>query len=465
MTRYRNLSFYSARKHGFGIGLLCAVSILAVAPVAPAQDSARMEKAIRIHVDQGTFMGAALVARGDQVLFNKGFGSANLEWDLPNTPATKFRLGSLTKQFTAVSILLLEERGKLKLTDTVAQHLPDAPEAWKGITMFHLLTHTSGIPNFTSFPEINTFKLSATPTEKVVAFFRNKPLDFPPGDRYSYSNSGFVLLGYLLEQISGQSYESFVREHLFAPLGMNDSGYDSRSILRNRASGYARGPDGLVNAPFIDMSIPHAAGALYSTTADLLRWTQGLYGGRLLSPDSLQKFTTPNKNDYALGLGIGSDVKGRKFYGHSGGIEGFNTRLMYYPETRVTVAVLANVNGPDADSIARDLGALAHGDDILLGSEHADVPVSAERLAKLAGVYELSPTARLRLTVVDGRLLAQLGPAPRLPEPLNAESDTRFFSGSSGVTIVVEQDANGAVTGLVINRSGREQRARRLAEK
>src|SRR6185369_10807749 len=162
---------------------------------------------------------------------------ANLEWQIPNTPTTKFRLGSLTKQFTAAAVLLLEERGKLKIDDLVKVHMPDAPAAWGGITIFHLLTHTSGIPNFTALPEYRQMQVFDTPVVEIVAKTRDKPLEFVPGDRMNYSNSGYVLLGYLIEQISGQSYAQFVTENLFAPLGMTDSGYDSNaSVIARRAS-------------------------------------------------------------------------------------------------------------------------------------------------------------------------------------------------------------------------------------
>ena len=160
-----------------------------------AQDAARMDTVVRSYVSAQKFMDSVLVARGDDVLFNKGYGSANLEWNIPNSPQTKFRLGSLTKQFTAASILLLEERGKLKIEDPVKKYLPDAPAAWDAITIFHLLTHTSGIPNFTSFPDYPSTEPFPTTPEKTVAHFRDKPLYFAPGEKWSYSNSGYVLLG------------------------------------------------------------------------------------------------------------------------------------------------------------------------------------------------------------------------------------------------------------------------------
>src|SRR5581483_7409894 len=181
--------------------------------------------------------------------------------------------------------------------------------------------------------------------EKLVAMFRDKPLEFQPGEKWNYSNSGYVLLGYLIEKISGEPYAKFVQENIFTPLGMKDSGYDSNTaIIPHRASGYTPGANGPENAGFINMTIPFSAGGLYSTTEDLWLWEQGLFGGKILKPASLSKMTTPFKSDYAFGLEV-SERKGRKVIQHGGGIEGFNTSLAYYPGDKLVVVALANLNG------------------------------------------------------------------------------------------------------------------------
>ena len=327
---------------------------------ASAQDAARLDKVVEPYVSGHKFMGSVLVARGSEILLSKGYGSANLEWDTANTPSTKFRLGSVTKQFTAASILLLEERGKLKVEDPVKNYMSDAPAAWDKISIYHVLTHTSGIPNFTSFPEYRKLEpFAATPAE-IVAHFRDKPLDFQPGEKWSYSNSGYLLLGYLIEKITGGTYEKFVRENIFTPLGMKDTGLDSNSaVIARRASGYTPSPKGVENAGFIHMSIPQAAGAIYSTTEDLLKWEQGLFGGKVLTAASLTKMTTPFKNNYAFGVAV-ETKDGHKVIQHGGGIEGFNTYLAYYPEDKLTVVVLANLNGNAPGEIAGKLAAAVH---------------------------------------------------------------------------------------------------------
>src|SRR3984957_17979708 len=277
-----------------------AATWLAFSTPLHAQDNLpRMEQVVQSYVSDKQFMGSVLVARGETVVLDKGYGFANLEWNIPNTPTTKFRLGSITKQFTAASILLLEERGKLKTDDPVKKYMADAPAAWDKVTIYNLLTHTSGIANFTSFPDYASTETAPTTPEKLVARFRDKPLEFQPGEKWNYSNSGYVLLGYLIEKISGTPYAQFVQENIFAPLEMRDSGYDSSAaIIKHRASGYTPSDKGPVHAGYIDMSIPFSAGSLYSTTHDLLRWEQGLFGGKLLSAASLKKMTTPFKENY-----------------------------------------------------------------------------------------------------------------------------------------------------------------------
>jgi CubicO group peptidase (beta-lactamase class C family) len=438
--------------------------VLVFAAVCSAQDKhqpdpvPRMEEIIQSYVADHKFMGTVLVARDGKMLLDKGYGFANLEWQVPNTPTTKFRLGSITKQFTAASILLLEERGKLKIDDPVKKYMPDAPAAWDKITIFHLLTHTSGIPNFTSFPDLPTRQLQAMTPQQLVDWFRDKPLEFEPGTKWNYSNSGYVLLGYLIEKISGHSYADFVQQNIFTPLGMKDSGYDSNSaIIEHRAVGYAPGKNGLPeNAGYVNMTVPLSAGALYSTTEDLLRWEQGLFGGKLLSPASLAKMTTPFKQDYAFGLGV-STQDGHKAITHDGGIQGFNASMIYYPDEKLVVAVLANINGPGAGQIAAALGKLAHGEKVVLPSERKEIAVSPQVLEKYAGSYELAfpgQTVPLVVTLEEGKLLAKLGQQPKFP--IFAESETLFFYKVVDAQLEFVKNEKGEITGLVLHQNGRD---------
>jgi CubicO group peptidase (beta-lactamase class C family) len=423
-------------------------------------DLARMEEVVQSYVSEKKFMGCVLLARGSNVLLNKGYGFANLEWEIPNSPAAKFRLGSVTKQFTAASILLLQELGKLKVTDPVKIYMQDAPAAWDKITIFNLLTHTSGIPNFTSFPDYESQEPFATTPEKLVARFRDKPLDFPPGEKMNYSNSGYVLLGFLIEKISGESYEKFVQENIFTPFGMKDSGYDSNSaIILHRAAGYVPGPTGPTNAGFINMTVPLSAGALYSTTEDLLRWEQGLFGGKLLSPSSLQEMTIPFKNDYAFGLLVHS-VNGRKVIDHGGGIEGFNTTLAYYPDDKLTVIVLGNLNGSAPQEIASKLAAVAHGEKVVMPSERKEVPVDSKVFNGYVGRYELTPNFILTVTREDDHLFTQATGQPKFQ--IFPESDRNYFLKVIDAQITFVTDSNGRTTELILHQGGMDQHAKRI---
>lgn len=442
-----------------------AAFVLTATPMVFAQtapDVARMEQVVQSYVAAKQFMGTVLVARGNDIVLDKGYGFADLEWDIPNAPTTKFRLGSVTKQFTAASILLLEERGKLSVNDPVKKYMPDAPAAWDKITIFNLLTHTSGIPNFTSFPDYRKLEPFPATPEQLVALYRDKPLDFQPGEKWNYSNSGYVLLGYLIEKISGETYEKFVQENIFTPLGMKDSGYDSNSaIIPHRAKGYSPGPGGVVNTGYIDMTVPFSAGGLYSTTEDLLRWEQGLFGGTVLSAASLQKMTTPFKQNYAFGLGVNT-LHGHPIIAHNGGIEGFSTIIQYFPEDKLTVVVLGNLNGEAPTDIAVKLSAVALGGKVTLTSERKEVHVDPKVYDSLAGRYELTPGVIMAIRRDGDRLTTQLAAQPTVA--IFPESEHDYFAKVVDAQITFVTDAGGKATELILHQNGEDQHAKRVGD-
>jgi D-alanyl-D-alanine carboxypeptidase len=242
-------------------------------------------------VRSDAFSGAVLVAHDGKAIFRQAFGQANREWGIANTPETKFRLGSITKQFTATAILQLAEQQKLSIDDPVSKYYADAPPAWQKITIRHLLTHTSGIPSFTDILDLDKSdaRIDRTP-EEIIKLTRDKPLEFEPGTRFKYDNSGYILLGCIVEKLSGESYAEYIQKHIFDPLGMRDSGYDSsEKIIPRRAAGYDNQHDQWSNAAFLSMTLPYAAGSLYSTVDDMLIWDQALYSAKPLSAASLQE--------------------------------------------------------------------------------------------------------------------------------------------------------------------------------
>lgn len=322
-----------------------------------AQDKAQqIEQLLSKYNEYGQFNGSALVAENGKVIFKKGFGFANMEWNIPNQPDTKFRLGSVTKQFTALLIVKLAEEGKLKLDVPITTYLPDYPkENGDKITIHNLLTHTSGIPNYTNAP--NFFKDKArnpyTP-EEFVKTFSSLPLEFKPGEKFNYSNSGYFVLGYIIEKISGKSYEQFLQETIFTPLKMENTGYDhSDKIIKNRAAGYEKEGKVLSNAAYIDMSIPYAAGSLYSTVEDLYLWDQALYTNKLLSEKSMELLFKPYIKAWDDSYGYGWSIeevangdKGKvKVIEHGGGINGFNTIISRIPADKNLVVLLNNAGG------------------------------------------------------------------------------------------------------------------------
>lgn len=446
-------------------GLLQAV-VIALAFARPdnaaAQDVARMEQLIQARAsDPAPFMGAVLVAQGDRVVLDKGYGSANLEWRIDASPSTRFRLGSVTKQFTAAAVLLLEERGRLALTDPIRKHLPDVPDAWAPITIQHLLGHTAGLPNYTALPDYAATSRSPVSAEALVSRFRDQPLEFTPGSTFRYSNSGYAVLGLLIEKVSGLSYADFVKAHIFDPLGMTDSGYDRHApVIERRASGYAPSAAGLVNAPYLDMSVPHAAGGLYSTTHDLLTWQRALYSGRLVSKASVAKMVTPGAGDYGLGVMVPTTAH-RRVYRHGGNINGFASMLAYYPDTDTSVVVLSNVAGPSAGPIAADLGAVVHGDRVQLPSERTEITLAPEALAALVGTYEIQPGGVMYVRLEGTSLTAQIVGQPRLP--IFAESPTRFFLRVVDAQVDFVRDAAGVVTHLVLHQNGNSREWKRTS--
>jgi len=443
--------------------ILCLVPFCVSAQTQkPASDLVvRMQQIIANYVDDKSFMGTVLVVKDGHTFIDQGYGSADLEWSIPNSPSTKFRLGSITKQFTAVSILFLQERGKLNIDDPVSKYIPDAPAAWSKITVYNVLTHTSGIPSFTGFSDYRSTEWKDTNPAELVARFRDKPLDFEPGTKFNYSNSGYILLGYLIEKISGQKYGDFLQQNIFTPLGMKDTGIDSNAaILPQRAQGYRRSPHGIEHDGYISMTIPFSAGALYSTTGDLLRWEEGLFGGKVLKPESLTRMTTPFKSDYGFGVFI-RHADGHRLITHGGGIEGFNTSLNYYPDDKLTVIVLGNLTGGAPDQIASYIGKVALGQSVTLTSERKEVILSAATLPDYAGTYRVADLeADLIIAVSGPRLSAKLGKQNTID--IYAESQDNFFLKITDAQIEFFRDpATHAVNRLVIHQNGAQHEGKK----
>lgn len=338
-----------------------------------AQDSlpaseigSKLDEQMTALTERGQFSGAILVARDSQLLLNKGYGMANAELAVQNIPQTKFRIASNTKQMTAMAIMMLQERGKLSVRDSLCKYIPRCPANWRGITLRHLLTHTSGIIDFDDLEDDETSsECKPRKFSQTIASVQHRPLEFKPGFKFSYSNSNYVLLGHIIEKLSGTSYEKFLQQNIFEPLKMVNTGYDHpETILTNRASGYVRIKNILLNAPLIDMSWPHAAGGLYSTTEDMYLWSQALDTERLVSQKSLDEIFTPFKGDYGYGWWIEPQFH-RKSEAHAGQIDGFVSNITRYPDEKVTIIVLSNLENSRANIIALNLAAIIFNEQLL----------------------------------------------------------------------------------------------------
>lgn len=326
--------------------------------------ASEIDELMQAHAAAGDFSGSVLVAREGSVIYQHAFGYANLEWKIPNDLQTKFEIGSMTKQFTALLVLQFVNEGRIKLDGHLSDYLPYyRKDTGNRITIRQLLSHTSGIPNFVSAPGFLDGPASRT-TYSVKDFaekYCSGELEFEPGTRFNYSNSGYFLLGAVLEQVSATSYEQLLKDHIFTPLGMNASGYThSEAIILQRAAGYERSSSGLKNARFYDMSIPFAAGALYSTVGDLLLWDQALYGDRLLPAHLRDLLFRPNLDNYGFGWGIlipqpGSPYAGETVLMHGGAIFGFQSVIERIPKYRELIVLLDNTDSPKLLQIALEI--------------------------------------------------------------------------------------------------------------
>ncbi len=341
--------------------ILAMLGLLLTGHSAAAADTTYAEKAaalVQSYIDADRFSGAVLVALDGKPIFRQGFGLANREWGIANTPETKFRIGSITKTFTSVAILQLVERGKLGLDDPVSRHYAKAPAAWNNIKIRHLLSQQSGILSFSRTPEYEGWsKVHHTP-EESIGLIRDAPLRFEPGTKYEYSNSNHAILGVVIEAITGQSYAVYLRENILGPLGMNDSGLDlNETVISRRASGYDRESGAWKNAEYVAMSIPYAAGSMYSTVDDLLKWDQALGTEALLKSGSLRAMFTDYDGGYGFGWRVGNWL-GNRVHTNSGGISGFTALICRYPDERLTIILLTNLHRAPVAWIANELASL-----------------------------------------------------------------------------------------------------------
>lgn len=419
--------------------ILLAIALAALTTPAPAQDRPDKPRdplaaAEALLVSAEALPGlSVLVARDGKVLFEKSIGFADIEKQIRATPATKFRIGSVTKQFTAVAILKLIEDGELRLEDTLDRFLPDFPRGDE-VTIHHLLSHTSGIPSYTDAPEFMATVTEPTTEEDLIASFAGKEFLFEPGSEFRYNNSGYFLLGHLVRKISGQPLARYWQEHFFTPLGMNDTSvHDPDAGLTNEAKGYSF-QDGKTT-PALDWNMTRAggAGAIVSTVQDLFRWNEAVFGGKVIGEDSLARALTVNEQSqdsmrYGYGWTI-NEYRGLREVSHNGGLQGFLSHLAWYPDQRLTIAVLHNASPPvpsmTPGAVAQRLAEIFLADDMAPTPDRKiDTSVDPAIYDRYVGRYDYG-SAVMTVTRQDDKLMTRITGQPTFE--LFPESETKFF--------------------------------------
>ena len=446
-------------------------------PVMTAESVAEMEAYLNAYAQTGQFSGSVTITQGLIGGTTHGYDFANREHQVANTGATKFRIGSVTKQFTAVAILQLQEKGLLDVQAPVSTYLPDYPNGER-ITIHHLLTHTAGIPEYLdpeAFPDIAEWMRQSSSLSQLVDRFKDLPLEFEPGEKFKYSNSGYVLLTQIIETVAEQPYAEYLQANIFDPLGMKDTGYEvPQTVISNLAQGYLFiGKETYLQASPFDMSIPQGAGGLYSTTEELASWNRFLYENEypavlsqtakatMMTPDAQME---PEENpDVFYGYGLVIDNhSGRQRVHHDGGISGFASSLTRYPNEALTIVVLSNLGTALPGRIAEDLAAIAFNEPYEIPTRPEAIDLDPAIYEKYVGTYQLLPEMQIAIRVEDGELTAQAtGQGSFVLYPTSV---TDFFAEVADITVVFSVSDVGTIEGLTLRQMGQELVAPKIEE-
>lgn len=455
MSRKLNPRYPFATLIGLCLFIIQSASAQTVVTPSAQEITAKVDEYMKAAVEFELFSGSILIALDGEPIISKSYGMANVELDAPNTPSTVFRLASLSKQFTATAIMMLQERGKLNVHDFACKYLAECPMAWQPITIRHLLTMTHGIPNI-SAAEIGSLRGLPIPMDQWYEVTSKKPLEYTPGEKFKYLNAGYTVLGLIIERVSGKSYGEFLRENIFTPLGMQRTDYeDPLRIIKNRAIGYKQLPgDPIANVPYREIIRMYAAGGIHSTTEDLLLWDKALYTDKLLSKKSRDEMFTPFKDmypgkSYAYGWWT-SQKFGRQEIAHGGNATGFITYIARYPADRVTVIVLSNNERGSSGKISNVLSAIVFGAKYETPKARKAITVAPSVFDQYVGEYEAPfPPTNYKITVENGKLMFQ--EINFLKAEMFAESETDFFLKAGDMQIKFVKDAPGKVTGFTVH--------------
>ena len=409
----------------------------------------------------GRFNGSALVAKEGEVILNKGYGYRDAEKRVLNDSHSIYLLGSVTKQFTSAVILKLQSENKLSVSDKLNKYFPDYPKG-DSITIQELLSHTSGIYNYTNDENFMKNEITNPKTRgQMMALFENKPLDFSPGTSWSYSNSGYSMLGYIIEKVAKTSYEQAVWKSIFSPLQMSHSGFDFKDLKSpEKTVGYlALNSKDTVLAPIVDSTISFSAGAIYSTTGDLYRWSQALENNTILTESQQKEAYTPVKNNYGYGWMIDS-IDGKRRVAHGGGIPGYITMLSRVPTDDVTIILLSNASNETIGEITRNIYAILYHQPYELPKERHPMSLSQQTMQQYNGEYELMPGLKVSIVAKDSVLIAT--PTGQQPKTLYAEKKDFFFEKEEDVQLEFSRNDQDRVDGFIFHQAGQELKCKKI---
>ncbi|HEU5054381.1 MAG TPA: serine hydrolase [Hanamia sp.] len=426
------------------------IAVLLVFPSFGQKEAASIDTLLNTYYRLGKFNGTALIAKDGEVLLNKGYGYRDAEKKLPNDSHSIYQLGSVTKQFTSAVILKLQSENKLSVNDKLSKFFPNYPKG-DSITIKQLLSHTSGIYNYTEDENFMRNEITKSKTrEQMMALFENKPLNFSPGTTWSYSNSNYSILGYIIEKVTNKSYEEMVREFIFNPLKMNHSGFDFTHLKSpDKTIGYfVLNQADTVRSPIVDSTISFAAGAIFSTTADLYRWTHALEDNTILTADEQNEAYTPVKNNYGYGWQIDS-ISGKRRLSHGGGIPGYITMVSRVSEDKVSVILLTNASNQSIREITKSIYAILYHQPYKLPESKKAITLDENLMKQYEGEYEVQPGLTVRITVNGNTLTAV--PAGQTPKTLFAEKKDCFFEKEEDVQLEFTRNESGTIDGFVLH--------------
>ncbi len=441
--------------------LLAATALFLACTGFPQDITSKLDELITAYNANHKFNGSALVAKNGTILLNKGYGLRDAASGARHNEESVYQIGSVTKQFTTAIIQKLQEEKKINVQDKLSKYFPKLPHG-DSITIEQLMLHTSGIYNYTNDRQFMSTEVSKSHSRsEMMALFQDKPLDFTPGSRWQYSNSAYLLLGYIIEDVTRKPYEQVVREYIFKPVQMTHSGFDFVHLARReKSTGYFVLNDvDTVKSPIVDSTVAFSAGSIYSTTGDLYRWHKALQNYSILPKPLQDKAYTPVKNKYGYGWGIDS-VHGKRVMAHGGGIHGYTSNFARIPEDDVVVILLSNNSSPVLSEMTGKIFSALYGRPYEIPKERKGIALAEEKLKEYVGEYEIRPDLHLVISVKGGNLYAE--PTGQSPAVVFAEKEDYFFVKQPDVQLQFKRNDKKEVTHFILFQNGNEVECKKI---